>query len=92
METVTLQIVVGSYGALLVIIISFLIRLLQQLSKQQSDQEIKLSGHSFMLKEIAGEKIPTIRIEIQKLDDRADKIEHRTDKIERALKKSSYVE
>lgn len=85
-ENVTLQIIIGSYGALLILIISFLVRLLQQISQQQSDQEVKISGHSFMLKEIAGEKIPTIRIQIEKLDDRTEKIENRTDRIERALR------
>lgn len=87
-----LQIVIGSYGALLIIIISFLIKLLHEMNTKQNQQEVKVSGHSFRLKELEGTKIPTIVIQFEKLENRTDDLEHRADAIESQIRYNKRYE
>lgn len=82
MDATLTQIVIGSYGGLLLVIVSFLIKLLYDMSAKQNDTDKHLSEATYVIREISGEKIPTIRIQIEKLDKRADKIEQRTGHIE----------
>jgi len=81
------QVILGAFGALLLMVMSLLVRVLWQLNDKQQQQQDTLTGHSYTIKEISGEKIPTIRIQIEKLEDRTDKIEDRTDRLEQAIGK-----
>ena len=85
------QIIIGSYGGLLLLVVSLLVRILFDINKRQNEQDKKVDYVSYVVKEIKGEQIPTIRIEIKKLEDRTDDIEHRTDRLEQAVNKPSLL-
>lgn len=88
MDDLLIQIIVGSYGGFLLLAISILTKLLWTLSENQTKTQNEVSQYSYVINRIEGQEIPTIRIQIQKMDERTDDIEHRTDKLEAAIGRS----
>jgi len=83
-----MQILIGSYGALLLLVVSLLVKVLFKINDRQDILDKSLDKHDFIIKDITNDRIPTIRIQIQGLNDRTDDIEYRTDKLEQAIGKN----
>lgn len=82
MSDLLIQILVGSYGAFLLVVITLLIRVLINLHEKQSTQHDTIQTNKYIIREIKGEQIPTIRIEVEKLETRTDVLEHRASSLE----------
>lgn len=86
MEDSILHILLSAYGTTLVIIIGILIKILWKLSDKQSEQGLTLSNNSVILTKIENQEIPTIRIQIEKLDKRTDTLEYKQELTDQRVK------
>lgn len=76
MEINILNILLSVYGTTLILIIGILVKLLWRISDKQSEHEIKMNNNNILVTKIDNQDIPTIRIQIEKLDERTDNLEH----------------
>jgi hypothetical protein len=86
MEGIILNAILGAFGATLLIVLGFLIKLLWKMSDTQTSQQLEIGKSNILITKIEDREIPTIRIQIEKLDERTDNLEHKQELTDQRVK------